>query len=203
MRVDNFHSNPQTAIQNPQSNRGVLMVSLGIGLTNNCNLNCAHCYRDQDKIHNLNLQDIKNICENLAINSIGFGTGENGLNPEYFDIIEKHWNRIDRFSGGLPRTFVHGDFSAKNIRIQNSPDGISLYPFDWEFAGWGNSCVDLGSIEMDLEAYWTVVRSHWPNLNLELIEQISKVGKIRLPFMILAWSWVKTIKIICKNNRMD
>ena len=31
------------------------MFSLGIGLTNNCNLHCAHCYRDQDQIHNLTL----------------------------------------------------------------------------------------------------------------------------------------------------
>jgi MoaA/NifB/PqqE/SkfB family radical SAM enzyme len=33
------------------------------------------------------LKDIKTICENLEIESIGFGTGENGLNPEYLDIL--------------------------------------------------------------------------------------------------------------------
>jgi radical SAM protein with 4Fe4S-binding SPASM domain len=64
------------------------MVSLGIGLTNNCNLNCAHCYRDQNKIYNLTLADIQSVCDNLDISSIGFGTGENGLNPEYFEILE-------------------------------------------------------------------------------------------------------------------
>jgi radical SAM protein with 4Fe4S-binding SPASM domain len=64
------------------------MISLGIGLTNNCNLNCAHCYRDQGHIHNLTLKDIEKINGNLDIYSVGFGTGENGLNPEYFDIIE-------------------------------------------------------------------------------------------------------------------
>ena len=69
------------------------MVSLGIGLTSNCNLHCAHCYRDQDRIYNLSLADVQKVCKNLEISSIGFGTGENGLNPEYFDIIEYLHNR--------------------------------------------------------------------------------------------------------------
>jgi len=64
------------------------MVSLGIGLTSNCNLHCAHCYRDQDRIYNLTLGDIKKVCRSLQISSIGFGTGENGLNPEYFQILD-------------------------------------------------------------------------------------------------------------------
>lgn len=64
------------------------MVSLGIGLTSNCNLHCAHCYRDQEQIYNLTLADVQKVCESLEISSIGFGTGENGLNPEYFEIIE-------------------------------------------------------------------------------------------------------------------
>jgi len=64
------------------------MVSLGIGLTSNCNLHCAHCYRDQDQIYNLTLADIQKVCRSLEISSIGFGTGENGLNPEYFQILD-------------------------------------------------------------------------------------------------------------------
>ena len=64
------------------------MISLGIGLTSNCNLNCAHCYRDQNQIYDLTLADVRKICENLDISSIGFGTGENGLNPEYFQILD-------------------------------------------------------------------------------------------------------------------
>ena len=64
------------------------MISLGIGLTSNCNLHCAHCYRDQDRNYNLTLADVQKVCESLPISSIGFGTGENGLNPEYFQIID-------------------------------------------------------------------------------------------------------------------
>ena len=64
------------------------MVSLGIGLTSDCNLSCSHCYRDQDRVYNLTLEDIKKVCESIEISSIGFGTGENGLNPQYFEILE-------------------------------------------------------------------------------------------------------------------
>jgi radical SAM protein with 4Fe4S-binding SPASM domain len=64
------------------------MFSVGIGLTNRCNLHCAHCYREQDQIHNLTLGDIKKVCSSLEISSIGLGTGENGLNPEYLAILE-------------------------------------------------------------------------------------------------------------------
>ncbi len=64
------------------------MISLGIGLTSNCNLECAHCYRDQDRIYDLTLADVRKVCENLAVSAIGFGTGENGLNPEYFQILD-------------------------------------------------------------------------------------------------------------------
>lgn len=64
------------------------MVSLGIGLTSDCNLNCAHCYRDRERIYNLTLADVQKVCDSLDIRSIGFGTGENGLNPDYFNILE-------------------------------------------------------------------------------------------------------------------
>ena len=64
------------------------MISLGIGLTSNCNLNCAHCYRDQNQIYDLTLADVRTVCDSLEIGSIGFGTGENGLNPEYFQILD-------------------------------------------------------------------------------------------------------------------
>jgi len=64
------------------------MVSVGIGLTNECNLTCAHCYRDQERIDRLSLEDVKQVCASLEISSIGLGTGENGLHPDYFEILK-------------------------------------------------------------------------------------------------------------------
>ncbi|HUI87905.1 MAG TPA: radical SAM protein [Anaerolineales bacterium] len=61
--------------------------SLGIGLTNDCNLNCAHCYRDTVRINYLSLAQIKEICNSVPVDSIGMGTGENALNPEFNEIV--------------------------------------------------------------------------------------------------------------------
>jgi MoaA/NifB/PqqE/SkfB family radical SAM enzyme len=65
-----------------------MQFSVGIGLTNDCNLNCAHCYRDTEQIDNISLEQIKLICEHLPVGSMGFGTGENALNPQFIPIVE-------------------------------------------------------------------------------------------------------------------
>jgi MoaA/NifB/PqqE/SkfB family radical SAM enzyme len=61
--------------------------SIGIGLTNDCNLNCAHCYRPTDQIYQLSLSDVKIICEHLPVSAMGMGTGENGLHPQFSEIV--------------------------------------------------------------------------------------------------------------------
>lgn len=61
--------------------------SVGIGLTNDCNLACAHCYRDVDRIDRISLEQIKIICETLPVDAMGMGTGENALHPQFTDIV--------------------------------------------------------------------------------------------------------------------
>jgi radical SAM protein with 4Fe4S-binding SPASM domain len=99
------------------------MISLGIGLTSNCNLSCAHCYRDQERIFNLTLNDIQNVCESLDIGSIGFGTGENGLNPEYFQILEY-----------LHARKVKLTLASNGYTLSITPDEILKYISDVEFS---------------------------------------------------------------------
>jgi MoaA/NifB/PqqE/SkfB family radical SAM enzyme len=67
---------------------GEMGYSVGIGLTNDCNLNCAHCYRDREQVWSLSLDQVKRICETLPIDSMGMGTGENALHPEFISIVE-------------------------------------------------------------------------------------------------------------------
>lgn len=64
-----------------------MALSVGIGLTNDCNLHCAHCYRPTDRVYALSLEDIMAICDNLPVASMGFGTGENALHPQFGDIV--------------------------------------------------------------------------------------------------------------------
>jgi len=61
--------------------------SIGIGLTNDCNLHCAHCYRPTDQIYCLSLADVQTICEHLPVSAMGLGTGENSLHPQFAEIV--------------------------------------------------------------------------------------------------------------------
>src|SRR5260370_18258935 len=65
-----------------------MAVSVGMGLTNECNLRCAHCYRPDMVVDRLSLQDVQSVCEAIPVKSINLGVGENGLHPEYGAILE-------------------------------------------------------------------------------------------------------------------
>ena len=60
--------------------------SLGIGLTNECNLTCAHCYRPTGGIDRLSMEDVRRTCDSLPVFAANLGTGENGLHPSFNDI---------------------------------------------------------------------------------------------------------------------
>jgi radical SAM protein with 4Fe4S-binding SPASM domain len=63
-------------------------ISLGLGLTNECNLSCAFCYRDPTRTDRLSLDQVKSVMEQLPIRSVNLGTGENGMHPEFKAILE-------------------------------------------------------------------------------------------------------------------
>jgi radical SAM protein with 4Fe4S-binding SPASM domain len=58
-------------------------ISLGLGLTNECNLACAFCYRDPTRIDRLSLDQVRSVMERLPVRSVNLGTGENGMHPEF------------------------------------------------------------------------------------------------------------------------
>ena len=83
--------------------------SVGIGLTNDCNLNCAHCYRETQAIHSLSLAQVKMVCASLPVDSMGMGTGENALNPEFTAIVSylsEQGIRLNIASNGYSLTAV-------------------------------------------------------------------------------------------------
>jgi radical SAM protein with 4Fe4S-binding SPASM domain len=65
-----------------------MKVSIGIGITNDCNLDCAHCYRPQGAVYQLDLDEIQAICETLDVTSFNMGTGESWLHPQFPAIVE-------------------------------------------------------------------------------------------------------------------
>jgi radical SAM protein with 4Fe4S-binding SPASM domain len=62
-------------------------IALGLGLTNECNLSCAFCYRDPTRTDRLSLDQVKSVMERLPIRSVNLGTGENGMHPEFKPIL--------------------------------------------------------------------------------------------------------------------
>jgi len=62
-------------------------ISLGLGLTNECNLQCAFCYRDPTRADRLSLEQVRSVMECLPVRSVNLGTGENGMHPEFKAIL--------------------------------------------------------------------------------------------------------------------
>jgi radical SAM protein with 4Fe4S-binding SPASM domain len=61
--------------------------SVGLALTDDCDLHCAHCYRDTVDIGRLTLAEVQRLCEAIPVRSLNFGTGENGLHPEFRQVL--------------------------------------------------------------------------------------------------------------------
>jgi radical SAM protein with 4Fe4S-binding SPASM domain len=62
-------------------------ISLGLGLTNECNLTCAFCYRDPTRADRLSLDQVKAVLKRLPVRSVNLGTGENGMHPDFKAIL--------------------------------------------------------------------------------------------------------------------
>jgi radical SAM protein with 4Fe4S-binding SPASM domain len=62
-------------------------IALGLGLTNECNLSCAFCYRDPTRADRLSLDQVKSVMECLPVRSVNLGTGENGMHPDFKTIL--------------------------------------------------------------------------------------------------------------------
>jgi radical SAM protein with 4Fe4S-binding SPASM domain len=62
-------------------------ISLGLGLTNECNLTCSFCYRDPTRADHLSLDQVKVVMECLPVRSVNLGTGENGMHPDFKTIL--------------------------------------------------------------------------------------------------------------------
>ena len=88
-----------------------MMFSVGVGLTNECNLRCAHCYRPDMVVDRLSLQDVQWVCEAIPVKSMNLGVGENGLHPEY-DAILDH----------LRQRGIKTSITSNGLSIQTLPD---------------------------------------------------------------------------------
>ncbi len=115
-----------------------------------------------------------------------------------YEVLESRWCQVKEFCEGLPWTLVHGDFTGKNLRVRVGPAGIALLPFDWEDAGWGVPAPDLAqsalrgsggfSANPDVATYWSVVRDHWPSLDLQTMQRLANCGKTFRCLAAINWN---------------
>jgi radical SAM protein with 4Fe4S-binding SPASM domain len=78
---------PATSSTIPKTLKPDAGISLGLGLTNECNLKCAFCYRDPTRADRLSFEQVKSVIECLPVRSVNLGTGENGMHPDYKTIL--------------------------------------------------------------------------------------------------------------------
>jgi radical SAM protein with 4Fe4S-binding SPASM domain len=84
MSPSSTHSASLSALVRPAAAGG---FALGLGLTNECNLACSFCYRDPARMDRLSLEQVRSVMESLPIRSVNLGTGENGMHPQFREIL--------------------------------------------------------------------------------------------------------------------
>lgn len=101
-----------------------MAYALGLGLTNECNLSCAHCYRSTDRVDRLTIADVRTVLDSLEISSCNLGTGENGMHPEFLPIVEH------LLAQGIKTTLTSNGYS-----VQCLPDAVlsSLREVEFSF----------------------------------------------------------------------
>jgi radical SAM protein with 4Fe4S-binding SPASM domain len=123
--------------------------SVGIGLTNECNLRCAHCYRPDMVIDRLTVEDVRRVCESIPVRSMNLGVGENGLHPDYEAILAYFWAQ------GIKTSITSNGLSIQRLRDEavkrfHSVECSLDFPTEREhdaFRGPGNWRAVMASLE--------------------------------------------------------
>jgi ABC-type lipoprotein export system ATPase subunit len=114
--------------------------------------------------------------------------------------LDSRWDDVRAFCETLPRTFVHGDLSRRNLRIRTGAAGMDLVAFDWEKAGWGVPAPDVATLgprnrlsaarfresgqfpdfclDPCLETYGSALRDGPARLDNETVELMATVGNL-------------------------
>jgi thiamine kinase-like enzyme len=103
-----------------------------------------------------------------------------------FDFLELRWDQVQHRCEDAPQTLVHGDLKPKNIRIQDTPNGIALLAFDWELAGWGVPATDLLRCP-DLDLYRSEASTTWPALDYKQLRKLVEVGRLFRAIIAICW----------------
>jgi radical SAM protein with 4Fe4S-binding SPASM domain len=126
-----------------------MAVSIGIGLTNDCDLACAHCYRPQGRLYELGLDDVRAVCDRLEVTSFNMGTGESYLHPRFPEIVEVLRDRgikMSMASNGFSLTRMPAGLLRQFHDVEVSIDFATPQGQD-RFRGEGNWACVMAAID--------------------------------------------------------
>ncbi|MFQ5532935.1 MAG: radical SAM protein, partial [Candidatus Methylomirabilales bacterium] len=156
-----------------------MAFSVGIGLTNECNLRCPHCYRPDMVIDRLTLQDVRRVCDSIAVRSMNLGVGENGLHPEYrpiLDYLSAQGIKTTITSNGLSIQALKDDEVKRFHSVEFSLD----FPTEREhdaFRGNGNWRAVMAAIERCADIGLSVtVTAVMMSINFDKLGDLAKVA---------------------------
>jgi radical SAM protein with 4Fe4S-binding SPASM domain len=156
-----------------------MTFSVGMGLTNECNLRCAHCYRPDAVVDRLTLEDVRRVCNSLPIRSINLGVGENGLHPEYrsiLDTVSGQGIRTSITSNGLSLAVLPDDYVKRFQSVEFSLD----FPTEREhdaFRGAGNwRAVHAGIARCGTLGIPTTVTTVMMRINHDRLGELARVA---------------------------
>jgi ATP-binding cassette subfamily B protein len=96
--------------------------------------------------------------------------------------IESRWDRVETICSALPRTVVHGDLVARNLRLRRNGAGPEIVAFDWECAGFGVPAADVFQLASetrreDLSHYRSTIAEYALGVDEEELRSLLLVGK--------------------------
>lgn len=111
------------------------------------------------------------------------------------DQFEARWDRIEECCAEVPCTLVHGDFRPKNAHVREAAQGLTLYPMDWETAGWGVAAADLAPARsgarrhlIELDVYRAEYQACGGSIAPEVLARQVAVGVVFLQLIAIEWA---------------
>ena len=97
------------------------------------------------------------------------------------ELIESSWSGIEAICASLPRTLVHGDLVARNLRLRRDDLGPAIVAFDWECSGFGVPAADvyefgLDATRDDLSCYRSAMSEYAHGLGEDELRALLLVG---------------------------
>jgi aminoglycoside phosphotransferase (APT) family kinase protein len=107
---------------------------------------------------------------------------------ERLDATLVRWPEIEELCSIVPRTLVHGDLRASNVRIIGPDAAQASVIIDWEWAGWGIPIIDLAERFIDLWGFAAAHGGRWLSCSLEDMKLYREIGLLFRHVFYMDWA---------------